>query len=105
MQEKIKTCKDLVVFTKSFESAMGIFRLTGKFPKEERYSLIDQMRRSSRSIPANIAECWAKRRFENVFKRHLLDSIGSCEDVKVWLDFASKCKYIDEATYQGCYEN
>lgn len=106
MQEKkIKTCRDLIVYTKSFESAMDIFRLTSKFPKEERYSLIDQMRRSSRSIPANIAEGWAKRRFENVFKRHLLDSIGSCEEVKVWLDFANKCEYINEAIYQERYES
>lgn len=93
-KKKVKTYRDLVVYTKSFDLAMELFRLTADFPKEERYGLVDQMRRSSRSVPANIAEGWAKRHFENVFKRHLLDSLGSCEELIVWLDFAHECDYI-----------
>lgn len=97
MEKKaVKTWRDLLVYTRSFELAMDLFGMTSKFPKEERYGLIDQMRRSSRSIPANIAEGWAKRRFENVFKHHLIDSIGSCEEVIVWLEFASQCAYIEQ---------
>jgi len=94
-KKKVKTYRDLIIYTRSFDLAMNVFRLTAEFPKEERYALIDQMRRSSRSIPANIAEGWAKRRFENIFKKHLLDSIGSCEELIVWLDFARDCNYIN----------
>ena len=73
---------------------MEVFRLTKKFPKEELYSLTDQVRRSSRSVTANIVEGWSKRRYENVFKRHLLDAIGSSDETKAWLAFAADCKYI-----------
>jgi four helix bundle protein len=73
---------------------MKIFEMTKNFPKDEIYSLTGQIRRSSRSVPANIAEGWAKRRYENVFLRHLNDSTGSCEETKVWLDFSRDCKYI-----------
>lgn len=92
----IQNYKDLIVYQKSFESAMSIFNLTKNFPKEEIYSLTDQIRRASRSVTANIVEGWAKRKFENVFKKHLLDSIGSCNETKLWLDFAFKCKYIKD---------
>ena len=71
----IRSYKDLQVFGLSYEIAMEVFRLTKKFPKEELYSLTDQMRPSSRSVTANIVEGWSKRRYENVFRRHLLDSL------------------------------
>ncbi|MFQ6083666.1 MAG: four helix bundle protein, partial [Candidatus Aminicenantia bacterium] len=71
------------------------FKITAKFPKEEVYSLVSQMRNSSRSVPANIAEGWSKRRYENLFKKHLTDAIGSCDEIKVWLDFSLDCNYID----------
>lgn len=90
----IQSYKDLQVFRLSYELAMEVFRLTKKFPKEELYSLTDQVRRSSRSVTANIVEGWSKRRYENVFKRHLLDAIGSSDETKVWLAFAADCKYI-----------
>ena len=95
----VKTYRDLVVYQESFDLAMDLFKISMQFPREERYSLTDQLRRASRSIPVNIAEGWAKRKFENVFKRHLLDSIGSCEEVKVWLEMAKECKYIDINIY------
>ncbi len=81
----VRSYEDLKVFQLSYKLATEIFWLTKDFPKEEIYSLTDQMRRSSRSIPVNIAEAWAKRKYENVFKRHLIDSVGSCDETKVWL--------------------
>jgi len=97
----IKTYKDLIVYILSYNLAMEIFQITKKFPKEETFSLIDQIRRSSRSIPVNICEGWAKRRYENLFLKFLNDSCGSCEETKVWLDFAKDCQYIT----QGDHEN
>ena len=90
----IQSYKDLKVHGLSFELAMDVFWLTKTFPKEETYSLTDQIRRSSRSVTANIVEGWAKRHYENLFKRQLLDSIGSCEETRQWLDFAVACQYI-----------
>lgn len=70
------------------------FEITKKFPKEEIYSLTDQMRRSSRSVAINIREGFAKRKYEQVFIRHLNDSLGSSEETRGWLDFAKDCTYI-----------
>lgn len=94
VKKTVKTYRDLNVYQQSYRLAMKIFELTKKFPKEERYSLTDQIRRSSRSVPANIGEGWAKRKYENVFFRHLNDSMGSCEETKIWLDFSKDCNYI-----------
>ena len=96
----IKNVKDLKVYNLAFELAMEIFKLTLNFPKEERYSLTDQIRRSSRSAAINIREGFAKRRYENVFIRHLNDSIGSSEETRGWLDFSLRCRYINQETYQ-----
>jgi four helix bundle protein len=92
----IQSYKDLEVYKRSFKLAMDIFWLTRKFPKEEIYSLTSQVTRSSRSISANITEGWAKRRFENVFKQHLVHSLGSCAETENWIHFAFECQYIDE---------
>jgi four helix bundle protein len=73
---------------------MNVFDLAKKFPKEEKFSLTSQIIRSSRSISANIAEGWAKRTHENVFKNHLLFSLGSASETEVWLNFAFDCNYI-----------
>jgi four helix bundle protein len=91
----IKRVKDLKVYNIAFELAMEIFKLTLSFPPQERYSLTDQIRRSSRSVAINIREGFAKRRYENVFIRHLNDSIGSSEETRGWLDFSVRCRYID----------
>src|SRR3989338_4435374 len=90
----IKNFKDLEVYSLSYDAAMSIFELSRQFPKEETYSLTSQLVRSSRSIPANISEGWSKRRYENIFKRHLLDAIGSVDETKTWLQFSKDCKYI-----------
>ena len=68
--------------------------MTKSFPKEETYSLSDQIRRSSRSVAVNIREGFAKKKYENVFIRHLNDSIGSAEETRGWLSFAKDCEYI-----------
>ena len=96
METVIKTVKDLKVYNASYRLAMEIFELTKKFPKEETYSLMDQIRRSSRSVAINIREGYAKRRYEQVFIRHLNDSLGSSEETRGWLDFAVDCKYISK---------
>jgi four helix bundle protein len=90
----IESYKDLKVYQMSYKLAMEMFWLTKKIPQEELYSLTDQIRRSTRSIVANIVEGWSKRWYENTFKRHLIHSIGSCDETKVWLNFALDCKYI-----------
>ena len=96
----IKGVKDLKVYNVAFELAMKIFKLTQNFPKEEQYSLTDQIRRSSRSVAMNIREGFAKKRYENVFLRHLSDSIGSSEETRGWLDFSIRCQYIDSKTHE-----
>ena len=92
----IQNVCDLDVYNLSYSLALEIFSLSKKFPKEETYSLIDQIRRSSRSIPANISEGFAKRRYENVFKNHLISAIGSGEETKTWLDFARDFSYLSK---------
>lgn len=95
----IQSYKDLEVCKRSFKLAMDIFWLTKKFPKEEVYSLTTQIVRSSRSISANIVEGWAKRQYENVFKQHLIHSLGSCAETENWFLFAKECLYIDQKTF------
>ncbi|MEO0129640.1 MAG: four helix bundle protein [candidate division WOR-3 bacterium] len=90
----IKSYKDLEVYKKAYKLAMEIFYLTKRFPKDEIYSLTSQIIDSSRSVPANIAEGWAKRKYENIFKKQLVDALGSAEETQVWLDFALDCRYI-----------
>jgi len=79
---------------------MQIFRLSASFPKKERYSLTDQIRRSSRSIPANLREGFAKRRFPNVFARHITDAFGSAEETRTWLDFSRDSGYLTEEQHR-----
>jgi four helix bundle protein len=86
---------------------MEIFLETKRFPIEERYSLIDQMRRSTRSIPANLAEGWKKRRYEKLFISKLIDCAGEAAEVEVWLDVARDCGYFRPERHQyflGRYE-
>jgi four helix bundle protein len=95
----IKKVSDLEVFKTSYQLAMEIFAVTRSFPKEEKYSLIDQIVRASRSMAANIAEGWGKRTYENEFKRHLVYAMGSMEETKVWLLFAENCGYLSKDKY------
>ncbi|HSV44116.1 MAG TPA: four helix bundle protein [Candidatus Bathyarchaeia archaeon] len=95
----IYKCEDLDVYRLSFESAMDIFDASKRFPIEERYSLTDQVRRSSRSIAANIREGFAKKRYKDVFLRHLNDALGSAEETITWLDFSYRCCYLEQERY------
>lgn len=95
----IKTHEDLVIYQKGFNAAMSIFELSKQFPVEERYSLTDQIRRSSRSVCANFAEAWRKRRYQASFVAKLNDCEAEAAETQVWLNFALKCDYI--STEQG----
>ena len=97
----IKSVHDLKVYILAYRLAMQVFELSKKFPKEETYSLTDQIRRSSRSAAINIREGFAKRRYEQVFMRHLNDSLGSSEETRGWLQFALDSKYIQNASHEG----
>lgn len=100
----IKTHKDLRVFQLSFEAGMMIFKMTKLFPKEEMYSLTDQIRRSSRSVSGNLAEAWRKRRYEKAFVAKLSDCEGEAAETQVWLAYALACNYIKNEEYESLYE-
>ena len=99
----IRKVRDLDIYNLSFDLAMDIYRLTLKFPKEEKYSLTDQIRRSSRSIAGNIAEGFGKRHYVANFKRHLIDAMGSLEETKFWLEFSEACEYINSEVFDSLY--
>jgi four helix bundle protein len=86
--------QDLDVYKKAFEAAMQVFELSKKFPREEVYSLTDQIRRSSRSVCANLAEAWRKRRYEAAFVSKLNDSEAEASETQTWLEFAVRCEYL-----------
>ncbi|MEW6402085.1 MAG: four helix bundle protein [Chloroflexota bacterium] len=93
-----KSFRDLVVYQKSRALQQDILKLTKTFPKEEMFSLTDQVRRSSRSIGANITEAWAKRRYEKHFISKLTDSDGEQMETQHWIETALECQYIDQQT-------
>ena len=96
MGEKINSYKDLRVFQNGMDAAMKIFEMTKEFPLEEKYSMVDQMRRSSRSVCANLAEAWRKRRYRAAFIAKLSDAESEACETQVWMEFARRCKYINE---------
>jgi len=91
---KVMSYRELRVYQTAFEGAMRIFELTKTFPREEKYSMVDQMRRSSRSVCANIAEAWRKRRYPAHFVSKLSDSEGEAEETRVWLEFSLRCGFL-----------
>ena len=91
---RVADYKELRVYKLAFESAMEIFELSKKFPSEEKFSLTDQIRRSSRSVCANMAEAWRKRRYEAAFVSKLSDSDGEAAETEVHLAFALHCGYL-----------
>lgn len=97
----IKFHQDLKVFQKSFETTQLIFELSKSFSKEELYSLTDQIRRSSRSVKANISEAWGKRKYEKSFIAKLTDSEGEARETQTWLQFAHACCYINKEQYNN----
>ena len=91
--------QDLLAYQKSFSLAMTIFEVTRSFPKEETYSLTDQIRRSSRSVAANIAEAYRKRNYPKNFYSKLTDCDAENSETQVWFEFSFNCKYIDINTF------
>jgi four helix bundle protein len=91
----IRGHRELEVYQIAFETAMAIFELSKHFPAEERYSLTDQVRRSSRSVCANLAEAWRKRRYEGSFLLTLSNAEAEAAETQAWLEFAVKCNYLD----------
>ena len=91
--------KKLIAYQKSFELGMAIYNISKSFPKEEKYSLTDQIRRSSRSVSANIAEAYRKRKYQKHFISKLTDSDGENSETNVWLDYAFACEYLKEEVY------
>lgn len=98
MAVRIHTHKELRVYQNAMEAAMEIFSLTKKFPVEEKYSLVDQIRRSSRSVCANIAEAWRKRRCQAACTAKLNDAESEASETQVWFEFAQKCNYVSMDT-------
>lgn len=92
----IDSHRELDVYNRAFDAAMLVFKATQRFPKEETYSLTDQIRRSSRSVAANIAEAWRKRRYEAAFRAKLSDAETEAAQTQVWLEFAVRCHYLSE---------
>ena len=97
----IKHFRDLEVYRRAFQAAMTIFQLTKGFPAEERYSLVDQIRRASRSVCSNPSESWRKRRYIAVFKNKVTDSMQEASETQCWLEFSLACNYIEQAAFEN----
>ncbi|GEP42731.1 four helix bundle protein [Brevifollis gellanilyticus] len=97
----VQSYRDLEVYKAAFQFQQAIFQVSKRFPKEEMYSLTDQVRRSSRSIGANIAEAWSKRSYEAHFRSKLTDADGELQESTHWIDTAIACEYITEEQYQN----
>lgn len=103
-RDLIKSHRDLEVYQIAFDAAMQIFELSKRFPVEERYSLIDQIRRSSRSVCTNLAEAWRKRRYQAAFVAKLSDSEAEAAETQTWIEFAVKCNYLDSEIGRELYQ-
>jgi len=97
---KIRSHRDLDVYKMAFEAAMKIFEISKSFPREETYSLTDQIRRSSRSVCSNLAEAFRKRKYPKSFIAKLSDSESEAAETRTWLDFALNCSYISESMHK-----
>ncbi len=106
--EIVRSHRELKVYQQSFESAMSIYFLSQEFPKEEIYSLTDQIRRSSRSVSSNISEAFRRRKYPKSFANKLNESEAEAAETQNWLDFALKCGYMTDETHKHLnneYEN
>jgi len=96
---RINSAKELDVYKKAYALSMAIFHLSKEWPKDEKYSLTDQVRRSSRSVCSNLREAWAKRRYEAHFISKLSDCDGENSETDTWLDYARDCEYLNIETH------
>jgi len=99
-KKTIRHFRDLEVYQRSFALTVEIFQISKKFPSEERYSLTDQIRRSSRSVCSNLAEAWRKRRYVAVFKNKLTDVMQEASETQSWLEICLACGYIDAKQFK-----
>jgi four helix bundle protein len=90
----IRHFRDLEVYQISFKNAMKIYEITKSFPVDEKYSMVDQIRRSSRSVCSNLAEAWRKRKYRAVFVNKITDSMQEASETQCWLEFSRNCNYI-----------
>jgi four helix bundle protein len=104
VEKVVRAHQDLEVYGRAFEAAMEIFELSKRFPKHEVYSLTDQVRRSSRSVCANLAEAWRKRRYPAAFVSKLSDAEAEAAETQVWIQFAIRCGYLDGTTGGQVYD-
>lgn len=102
-KKMIRSHQELDVYKMGFAAAMQIFEISKSFPHEERYSLTDQIRRSSRSVCANLAEAWRKRRYEKAFLLKLSGAEAEACETQTWLEFAVECQYIDPEQARELY--
>jgi four helix bundle protein len=102
--DRIQTHRELEVYRTAFDTSMTIFQLSKSFPREETYSLTDQVRRCSRSVCANLAEAWRKRRYKAAFISKLCDAEAEAAETQTWLEFAVKCGYLAPDTARPLYQ-
>lgn len=94
--EKLTDYKQLRVYQEAMEASMIIFEVSKRFPPEEKYSLVDQIRRSSRSVCANIAEAWSKRLYSAHFVSKITDAEAEAQETRVWIEFCERCGYLSD---------
>ena len=104
MSKSVRSHRDLDVYRMGFEAAMRVFELSKGFPVEERYSLTDQMRRSSRSVCGNVAEAFRKRKYPKSFVSKLSDAEGEAAETQTWLQFAFQCGYINQQDFDELHQ-
>lgn len=102
--ERINSAKDLRVYKKAYTLAMEIFNISKRWPSEEKFSLTDQIRRSSRSVCSNLREAWSKRRYAAHFISKLTDVDGENSETDTWLDFAKDCGYLSKEQHRHLVE-
>ena len=95
----IRSYRELRVYQNAFKAAMRIFELTKSFPSDERFSMVDQMRRSSRAVCSNLAEAWQKRRYPAHFVSKITDSEAEADETRVWLEFSLASRYISQQVF------
>ena len=104
MAGRIRSVRDLNIYQNAFDAAMSIFELSKTFPRDEKFSLTDQIRKSSRSVCSNLAEGWRKRKYKAVFLNKLTDSGQEAAETQTWLEFALACQYITQETFDNLDE-
>jgi four helix bundle protein len=104
MSKLVQSHSELESYRKAFEAAMQLFEQSRRFPKEETYSLTDQVRRSSRSVCANLAEAWRRRRYRAAFINKLNECEGEVAETQTWIEFAVRCAYLDRESGRLLYQ-